>query len=334
MDGKWKPGRALLVHLGAWIGFWLLTGSKELGNPTWMLKNALHLALFVPPTYAHFALLDRFLARGRWKRYLLGLALVLALGTVLLASFGPALTRPKEGFADPSLFALLLTQIVFLLLTAGVKYGVQGLRAELTLREMEARQAQSELALLKHQIHPHFLFNTLNNLYALARRHEDPRLAEGLARLARLLRYSVEEAQGEQVPLERELEQLRAYVELQRLRFAPGDSVDIRFQVQGDAGTLQVAPMLLLPFVENAFKHAPSLLQAVRIHIGLEIGAQGLDFGVENTVNAHRRSLDNTPGIGLPNVKRRLELLYPDRHRLEIREEPGLYRTELHLELA
>ncbi len=324
----------MLVHLGAWIGFWLLTASKELGNPAWMLKSALHLALYIPTTYANFALLDRFLARGHWKRYLLWLALVLALGTVLLASFGPSLTKPKEGLADPSLFALLLTQIVFLLLTSGVKYGIQGLRAELTLREMQARQVQSELALLKHQIHPHFLFNTLNNLYALARRHEDPRLAEGLARLARLLRYTVEDAQGEQVPLDRELEQLRAYVELQRLRFAPEDPVDIRLQVQGEVGTQLVAPMLLIPFVENAFKHAPSLLQAVRIHIGLWIGERSLDFWVENTVNPQRRNLDSTPGIGLPNVQRRLELLFPDRHRLEIQEKPGLFRIELHLELA
>lgn len=321
--------RPWVLHVGIWIALWLLESLMFLPEPMRVLRMGALLLSMAPAVYAHFWAFDRLLLKRRWGWYALALPALLVLGS-LVNAFALRLVQ-----AHPMPFPAVAASLFgFLLITTGIKYGLLGIQSTLALRELRERQVQDELALLKHQINPHFLFNTLNNLYALARKHEDPRLGKGLASLARLMRYLIDDTRADRVPLEKELEQVQAYIDLQRLRFSPEDDIAITFAIEGDPARGRIAPMLLIPFVENAFKHAPSLQQPVRIAVSVELRPEALRFRVENTINARRPHTDASPGIGLANVRRRLELQYPDRHTLSIQEEDGVFRVGLTLREA
>ena len=195
-------------------------------------------------------------------------------------------------------------------------------------------KTNAELALLKNQVNPHFLFNTLNNLFSMAiERHADD-LAESISQLTHLMRYSIYDSQVQYIELHREVEYLENYIKLQKLRFATEDAVSIRFNVLGDTQSVRIAPMLLINFVENAFKHGVSLKQPSLINISLTTTDDQIAFTVENSI--HRQNKENSvqhAGFGLEHTKKLLEMQYPLRHQLQITEENGLYKVSLILKL-
>ena len=194
---------------------------------------------------------NRYLNRRRYLVYLGGLVLTLGgLGVLLQPDYFRSLPKQRD-----LLPALIFSLAFFLGFTTAIRYARAGIRQRLQLQEITAKQLQTELALLKAQINPHFMFNTLNNLYAMALRQEDPATAQGIAKLSHLMRYVIYESDVDRIELGREVEQIRSFIELQKLRFSEEDNIRIEFETDGDMDKAVIAPMLLLPFVENAFKH-------------------------------------------------------------------------------
>jgi len=212
----------------------------------------------------------------------------------------------------------------------GLLYAVvrHNLRAERRRRAAEQANTTAELTFLRSQLNPHFLFNTLNDIYALVYQKSDA--APGaLLKLAELLRYMLHETPHERVPLARELDYLHGLVELQRLG-AKGH-LHFDYQLHGTLDGQTIAPLLLVAFVENAFKHGvlTDAMQPVTLHLTLT--ATTLDFCLHNVKNAQQK--DPRGGIGLANVRRRLALLYPARHTLAVADSPTDFQVTLHLAL-
>ncbi|MBN3034614.1 MAG: histidine kinase [Bacteroidales bacterium] len=195
--------------------------------------------------------------------------------------------------------------------------------------ELENQNKTSELALLRTQINPHFLFNTLNNIDSLIPR--DPEKAsDAVIRLSEIMRYMLYEANTEKVLLEREIEYLQSYIALQQLRLKSKDFVSL--SVEGDYQGIRIAPMLLIPFVENAFKHGSRNISTPGITVRLYVNHVYVNFEVTNFISEQSRLAgDITPGIGLSNVRRRLELIYPGRHDLMISHDNGIFHVRLKL---
>ena len=211
------------------------------------------------------------------------------------------------------------------------RYWFEDLKKTKALRE---EKLAAELKFLKAQIHPHFLFNTLNNLYSLTLK-QSPDAPEVVLRLSGLMNYMLYDATSYDVSLSREIDSIHDYISLERIRY--GESLDLFFDVTGEAELVNVAPMLLLPFVENSFKHGVSDEVSDKwIAINLNVTDHILHFKVENSrtkKSDDTRPMEYTGGIGLKNVKRRLELIYPDRHELKIFEEEDSYLVSLKINL-
>jgi hypothetical protein len=195
-------------------------------------------------------------------------------------------------------------------------------------RETEQANTTAELTFLRSQLNPHFLFNTLNDIYALVYQKSDA--APGaLLKLAELLRYMLHEASHDRVLLRRELEYLHGLIELQRL--GTKNQLQLDYQLQGAVDGQLIAPLLLVPFVENAFKHGVLTSAAQPLTLHLDLTPTALTFRVHNTKQAQQQ--DQLGGIGLANVRRRLALLYPDRHTLTVTNTPTDFQVTLHLTL-
>ncbi len=193
---------------------------------------------------------------------------------------------------------------------------------------------QSELRFLKSQINPHFLFNTLNNLYALTLKKSD-KAPEIVLKLAEIMRYMLYECNERSVHLSKEIQYMHNYLDLERLR-QPKEA-DIRFTVDGHVSEQLVSPLLFVPFVENSFKHGLNhATSGGFVHIRLSVQGEDLEFVIENSKvpQVPRASHPRSGGIGLANVKQRLEILYPENHHLEVLDEPNLYKVTLLLKMV
>ncbi len=189
---------------------------------------------------------------------------------------------------------------------------------------------QSELAFLRSQISPHFIFNVLNSIVYLIRSKSEQAEAVTI-KLSELMRYMLYESANAQIPLEKELGYLNNYIALQKLRFE--DDIAVNFRVDGAATSQIIEPMLMIPFVENAFKHGVGMVENPVIDIDLSISESKMGFSVKNKVAPETAfQKDESAGIGLKNVRRRLELLYPDAHHLEIKTDAdGWFLVQLDL---
>lgn len=204
-------------------------------------------------------------------------------------------------------------------------------RTETLIREQESEHLKTELSFLRSQISPHFLFNVLNNMAAMARL-KSAELEPTIQKLASLMRYMLYETDEDKVSISSELEYLNDYIDLQQQRFGSELILEVDFQVQEPWQALE--PMLLIPFVENAFKHGAVLSGHPEIHIHLRVHDDALTFSVQNRFDVCSGSKDKTSGIGLANIRRRLELLYPNRHRLDLLESQGWFTATLQLQFA
>ena len=196
-------------------------------------------------------------------------------------------------------------------------------------------QTQAELELLKSQVHPHFLFNTLNSLFAhtLRKSPESPKIVVGLSDL---LRFMIYESRVELIPLDQEIKLLNNYIGLEKLRY--GDELDVSFTYSGDIENKLIRPLLLLPLVENSFKQGVSQqLEQKWISLDIHVEGNNLKFKLSNSIDDEddtSRSPLQKEEAGVENVKKRLELLYPGRHSFMMREEPGIKFISLDIELV
>ena len=220
-------------------------------------------------------------------------------------------------------------------------YSIVGLAGAIKLFRTRQRQRdreqqlireklESELHFLRAQVNPHFFFNTLNNIYGLARKQSD-QTADAVMRLSKLMRFILYECSGNQIAIAKEIKILEDYIELEKLRY--NDRLEVLFEKKIDNENQQIAPLLLLPFVENSFKHGASESRfQSKIDIQLEIKNQNLTFSIKNSKEPDHQK--NTEGLGLQNVKRQLELVYPENYTLEIDDQEKSFSVLLKINLA
>ncbi|OZI09715.1 hypothetical protein BWI93_02290 [Siphonobacter sp. BAB-5385] len=235
----------------------------------------------------------------------------------------------------PSFLNLVIFITPFTALSILVGMFVKHIRTAITLQlkdaQVSAEQSQSELQLLQSQLSPHFLFNTLNNLYGLSLTDHE-KVPPLLLKLSDLLRYSVYETKVLWVPLVDELSYLDNYIAFEKIRL--GDRLNLRVQWESiHDPSVQIAPMLLIVFVENAFKHSKNTVESkITIEIELKRWADSILFSVRNSYEKlEAQTLNKNSGLGLENARKRLELLYPGEHTLTINAQPTFYQVLLQL---
>lgn len=272
-------------------------------------------------------LLPRFLHRRKIGIYILLIILFFVVFLIVVNFF------PKEGH-KPGFqhdYRFLIFPYLFIWSMSTVYWFVKDkIKTEQLMKERENENLKTELSFLRSQVSPHFLFNVLNNMVAMARLKSEL-LEPSLIRLSGLLRYMLYESDETSVTLLRETEYVNSYIELQKIRFAKS-LIILSDMDEGD--TQLIEPMLLIPFIENAFKHGTGNIEDPVIDISLRISEGLIDFRVKNKYNPKNEEIkDPTSGIGLPNVIRRLNLLYDQKHILSINKENGLFTISLQIKL-
>lgn len=227
----------------------------------------------------------------------------------------------------------LISPLMAILLSIGYRIIIDNRAKQQLLKERETQHLKSELTFLRSQISPHFMFNVLNNLVALARKKSDS-LEPAIVSLSQLMRYMLYESDDAKVLLGKEVEYIKSFISLQMLRFR--DTVKTNLNVEGDIDFYAIEPMLLIPFVENAFKHGTGTLETAVINISLSVdeATRLMHFSVTNDVGPADDSKDSSSGIGIANVRRRLAILYPDKHELTISNTPDQFTVDLTIYLT
>lgn len=223
----------------------------------------------------------------------------------------------------------------FFILLLGLSYALikSWFKSEKLKRILYEEKLTTEMAFLKAQINPHFLFNVLNSFYAKALKNNVPELADGIAKLAELMRYMVYETNEDKVALEKEIHHLKKFIQVYQLRIASDDDVIINFEIKGAVEQVKICPMILIPFVENAIKHGIDPKKKSIIDITLKVEQKKLYFKITNTIHRSFDDLiDERSGFGLDNLKKRLSILYPNRYTLETKEENGYFKSFLMLQ--
>lgn len=217
--------------------------------------------------------------------------------------------------------------VIYCIYAILIRFAIDWFKTQKLKAELIDQNQASELALLRSQVNPHFFFNTLNNVYSLVYKKSDDAPA-ALMKLSSIMRYMIYDATSDKVMLEKEVEYLHSFIELQKLRLMQKDVVD--FSIEGDLNGKTIAPMLLIPFVENAFKHGSKTGPYPAIRIKLMVGIEQISFEILNYVKkSSGMQTNHSKGIGLNNIRRRLELLYPGRHTLDITDENEIFNVKL-----
>lgn len=352
-----QPLGLILIHLLLWtLGFFLISPwplglvSLDLAPMTtrelaFFLCYGFLLNATLTYTYAHLHL--PVYIQKRKTAFLLLVNLVYLLGFTLLESmvdcFFFLMQHPSEiFFSDTTKFKFLHILITwgfpnllltFVMLAWANFYGFAyaWFRDQKVKGDMEREKLRAELSALKHQINPHFLFNILNALYGLAFENDDEPTAEGIAKLSNMMRYLLYESNDDEVLLKKELAYLQQYIDLQKMRV--DSSVEVIYKITGNPAGHMIPPMIFLPFVENAFKYGISQMHPSRIEIEVHIETEHLVFRVSNTKHPVIQEHTTHKGIGIKNVKKRLELLSSNRYQLDLQDGDHKFVATLELEL-
>ena len=342
MKKYWEP----IIHIMIWgIGYFLiLKYTSTIGDfrkdtgPYWfallfgMLMNQV---IFYTTA---FYLVPKFLRLKKTKT-LISLLVIGLFSITLFESFIDYnylvnfFSSESESFSVYFSYNLFVGFIILLvaLSYALIKYWIQNEKLKRVLLE---EKLSTEMAFLKSKINPHFLFNVLNSLYAKSLTSNAPELADGIAKLAELMRYMVYETNEDKVALEKEIHHLKNFIEVYQLRISENDDVFINLVTKGDTKTVKISPMLLIPFVENAIKYGVNPKTKSVINISIETLESKLYFKVTNTIHKSTNGItDASSGFGLDNLKKRLSILYPDKHTIETKEENGFFISLLNLKL-
>ncbi len=347
------PHRNTWLQILFWGALWVLVPLALAGN--WenterlVVRSTVVLAGIALVVWANVEiLLPRLYFNKKQAAYIAaGLALLVAI--VLLIDWDAApwaehFARPRNAGHGPggggnpgyrsSMKYIGMAMPYFTALIGSALFEVAGFanRKEREATEFRSEKLEAELKFLKSQINPHFLFNALNNIYALTVIKSD-NAPDNLLKLSGMLRYMLYDCKADRVPLGKEIEYLRHFIDLNLLKDSRGLNVDVR--LDESRPTLSIAPMLLIPFVENAFKHS-KIEDRVHGWIRIELTTQPdhILFVVENSVPDTAQPKDQASGIGLVNVRRQLELLYPNHHDLTIENEAGTFRMRLKVSVA
>jgi two-component system, LytTR family, sensor kinase len=325
---NWLYKNKTLQHILFWVihvvFYGTLYGSFEDNYGQTYLEELMFLPVRVLFTYfTLYVLLPGFLLPGRYAAFL-GLFLLGSLVAGIMQRYvGFSLNYPMyhpEFLRDPFFYFPKIVKtfvgiypVVFLALV--IKLFKHWYATQQEQQILKEEKLSAELKFLKTQIHPHFLFNTLNNLYALTLKKSE-RAPEMVLKLSELINYMLYECKSEEVDLSREIKFIQNYVDIEKMRY--GDKLDVDLRVSGTVTDRKIAPLILLPFVENCFKHGASEnLQQSWVKISVDSYADHLVIKVENSKSGEKAG-NGAAGIGIQNVRRRLDLLYGEKYQLKI----------------
>ena len=283
--------------------------------------------------YAVYFVIPNFLSlRRKWYVFPFVILLAAALSAVRLPieiaywKYLVKLPASELQFQYEWIWATLKVTVIISIYAMLIRFSIDWFESQKYKDELIKDRQASEIALLRSQINPHFLFNTLNNIYSLVYNKSDE-APEAVMKLSSIMRYMLYDSNTNLVPVNKEVEYLNSFIELQQLRITQKGFVEIK--VTGSMENRTIAPMLLIPFVENAFKHGEKNHEpGIIIHLNLE--PDKLIFTVVNYLKLNNPiSNEDSGGFGLVNIKRRLGLLYPDKHDLKITTTSDMYKVEL-----
>jgi len=298
--------------------------------------------MFMAYTLMYFVI-PRFIVRGKYFYGAILVALTCAIAGFLSAVIATYILIHVREILFPQWmeeFHRYTTNSIWLSLLAGLRGGITigGMAAAIKLMkywyvkeqrnlELQKQNTESQLQLLKAQIHPHFLFNTLNNIYSYTQGNS-PTASKLVMGLGDMLRYMLYECNQPLVPLDKELQMLKDYITLEKIRY--GNSLDVHVYVARDTDGLMIAPLLLLPFVENCFKHGAShMIDQPWVNLHISVDDTEVRMKLLNAKPADYKTISVTQGIGIGNVRKRLDLLYPGKYSLDIQEEEDVFIVNL-----
>ncbi len=285
----------------------------------------------------YFLILPRFLSHKKAWRYFLEFSIpfILLVGLRIYLQRYMMSDSPRSDYFYSQMYIVQVAAItLFITIFVGMlRFAVDWFELEARKREIENEKLYAELNFLRAQINPHFLFNTLNNLYYLAYSKSE-NTTEVISKLSQMMRYMIYESNHEKVLLSKEIEYMQNYISLEQLRL--NNQVPIEFKIEGETDDTWIAPLILITFLENAFKHGVSNNASVTwINILIRVSGKQCMYRVENSkVVAATDTREGKSGIGLQNVQRRLELSYPDSHVLKVEETADRYSIQLDITLS
>jgi hypothetical protein len=273
-----------------------------------------------------YFLIPKFYFPKKYFTYVICLAgymLIVISVLQLKKEFNP-LPSPPFRFANATFIASIVIRFVMLFLLS------LGISSYSRMKSAEQEKIKAELSFLKAQINPHFLFNTLNSIYALTVKKSDS-APESITKLSSIMRYVITDAAQDFVSLEKELAYVSNYVELEKFRLT--QKINLEYKVTGNFLGKEIAPLIFIPFIENAFKHGVSTQENSSISILITLEKNQLHLLVKNTKLKSRSSVHENTGLGIENTKQRLSLLYPGKHELHIKDNADEFSVDLKITL-
>lgn len=316
--------------------FWLLLISLQLTqiNYAEITFNAISIyfgffLLLIIVSYLNiFFIIPKFFYQGK---YLLFGASLVVLTIAVSFLFSIIFINFESEVSPLELILFFIAFLVIQLFVTGMKVLSNYYIREKQFRQIENEQLKTELNLLKSQVNPHFLFNTLNNLYGLITQNQNAQASEITLKLGDLMRYLLESSKMERVSLDKEICFMDGYLALEKIRLSHG--ADIQFEVSGINRKIFIAPLLFIPLVENAFKHGISTISSDSFaHFSLSVQGSEIYFEAINSVGKPPENSEIS-GTGLENLKKRLQLIYPGRHKLDVEQTTNQFKAILHFQI-
>ncbi len=330
----------LLWHILFWLFYLIvltMVFARFLGFEQAILRNIVNAAVLAPLVYFNlYFLVGKYLFKEKYIQYAAAvLFLILAtspLRAYIDTFFSNSQNNPLVMYSAAHYGTIFLSSVIMLGITTTLKlleewYDKKEMETELLRHRFEA-----ELKFLKAQINPHFLFNVLNNIYSLTYL-EGKAAAPQILKLSGLMRYMLYESDETIVDLKNEIDYIKNYLDLQQLKSESANN--IVFNLEGNTDQIKIAPLLFIPFFENAFKHGDVLdNKSGYIKASIKVTTEELNFHMENTIAPAETRKDTVGGIGLDNVQKRLQLLYPSKHSLSISKENNIFIVDLKIQFA
>ncbi len=336
IDAQERKYLKILFHILIWLLLFtypLASLNEEyLIHRNWVSLTCIFIAFYIN----YFVLVDLFFFRNKKPVfYILNILLIILLYVLLRHTLKSSLFHPtvdgkivrQVRNGAMTTIQLILPIILSIGMCLGLKVNTRFRKSQLLLEQIKQTQLNSEIKYLKYQVQPHFLFNTLNNIYALV--DSAPEIAkESIHTMSKMMRYLLHEASNSKVSLTKEIEFIERYIELMQLRVSSNVTLKKNFPIINQP--IQIAPLLLISFVENAFKHGIDAVKPSFINVELSIDREYINYKVINSSFPEKEKVTDS-GIGLENLKKRLELVYPKKFELKVKEEANLFIAELKL---
>lgn len=341
-----KSKGPLILHSFFWViiliiaGLWMVNGNPGVTIKRQLISFGLFGILNISVFYINYILLIPELIKKRKKYWLYIIAFFLLIAASALVKTTIAVLNPTdmlghqmegkkiEYSVDEYVIGKSLIAGFFLVSSAIISFIVDWFSSQSIQRNLETERREMELQFLKSQLNPHFLFNSLNNIYSLAYQKSD-KTADAIMKLSEIMRYMIYESNTPTVSLSKEVDYLKNYIELQKIRFKDGAFVEMI--LNGEIDDQKIVPLMLISFVENAFKHGVVTDPLEPVKIEIIANQKILHFSVINKKNNQNK--DAQGGVGLTNVERRLQLIYPDRYKLNVVNSATHYTCELMIDI-